>query len=187
MLPTLKPGDHIVTMRSWLAYPGGRAPARGDIVVFALPAQLPEMEGENENEMRRIIGDLQERIHIPPGSLKHINADILIKRVVGLPGETVLIKGKDVYINGSKLANSHFGAQGVAGPLQQYPFACYSPLKLSSDEVFVLGDNIENSEDGRYWGPLKRRNILGKFLRVLWNDGGKLSEKGADAAAAGSP
>src|SRR6266545_6648673 len=73
MLPTLRPGDHIITMKSWLAFPGGRAPARGDIIVFALPSKFPDFEemGSME-ERRRISADLQEGIHVPPGSLRRV-------------------------------------------------------------------------------------------------------------------
>jgi signal peptidase I len=174
MLPSLKPGDHVVTMRTWLAYPFGRAPQRGDVVVFALPLNLPSLDeiGSLE-ERRRLVAERQEALHIPPGSLRHINGDILIKRVVGLPGETVLIKGRDIFINGRKLSGQQFGAVGKPDPVFYYNFASDEPLTLKQDEIFVLGDNISNSEDGRMWGPLKRRNILGRLVRVLWNDGGQ--------------
>src|SRR5213596_3627024 len=48
MEPTLKPGDHILTMRSWLAYPGGRLPARGDIIVFQWDPKKNPILGDGE-------------------------------------------------------------------------------------------------------------------------------------------
>jgi len=185
MLPTLKPGDHIITLKSWLAYPGGRAPKRGDIIVFALPTPLPRLdEISDQEERRRIMAEFQEKVHIPPGSLRRVKGDVLIKRVVGLPGETIQVNGKEILIDGTKLDQTYFGSQGEVDPEIQFNFAHLAPLKLKEDEVFVLGDNIENSEDGRYWGPLKRTSIIGRYVGVLWNDGGK---KAADGAAASEP
>lgn len=174
MLPTLKPGDHILTMRSWLAFPGGRPPARGDIVVFALPSDLAKLDAAGTTEEKRKISEQsQQNLKIPAGSLRHVNGDVLIKRVIGLPGETVQVQDHDVCINGKKLEKRYFAPDGKLEPFAYYPFAVEEPLKIADDEVFVLGDNFSNSEDGRFWGPLKRRNILGKLVSVLWNDGGK--------------
>lgn len=190
MLPTLKPGDHIVTIRSWLAYPGGRIPSRGDIVVFALPSNLPSFDEIGPlNEKIRISEESQNQLEIPPGSLRRVKGDILIKRVAGLPGETIQIKGRDIYINGKKLEQHYFGVVGKPDPFAYYSFAVDEPLTLKEDEIFVLGDNISNSEDGRFWGPLKRRNVVGKFMGVLWNDGGQAAaaETGGSVNTAAHP
>lgn len=188
MLPTLKPGDHILTMRSWIAYIGGRAPSRGDIVVFAFPSNLPDLDNIGpDDEKRRISETQQEQLNIPAGSLRHVKGDILIKRVVGLPGETIQLKGHDVFINGKKLPHSYFANLGTPDPVVYYNFAVEEPLKLKDDEVFVLGDNFANSEDGRFWGPLKRRNIVGRFVRVLWNDGRTHAETGGETKPVPTP
>lgn len=89
--------------------------------------------------------------------------DYYIKRVIGLPGETIQIKGNDIYINGKKL-EEHFGKD----PMTESGIAA-EPLKLGDDEFFVLGDNREISEDSRYEsvGPVKRKNIDGRaVLRI---------------------
>lgn len=167
MLPTLKPGDHILTMRTWLAYPFKRMPARGDIIVFVLPKEQEEEGGEPPGgpEEGEAGGGRS-----PIGIFRKPKGDILIKRVVGLPGESVQIKGDAIYINGRKLPDDIRPKMPAMGDEYGY-YAVAEPLKLGPDELFVLGDNPENSDDGRFWGPLKRNNVLGKFIRVLWHEG----------------
>ena len=89
--------------------------------------------------------------------------DYYIKRVIGLPGETVQIKGNDIYING-KIIKENYGKD----PMTESGIAA-EPLKLGDDEFFVLGDNRAISEDSRYEevGPVKRENIEGRaILRI---------------------
>lgn len=91
------------------------------------------------------------------------SSDYYIKRVIGLPGETVQIKGEDIYIDGKKLEED-FGKD----PIMDSGIA-EDPVKLGDDEFFVLGDNRTVSEDSRYEavGPVKRENIEGKaILRI---------------------
>jgi len=84
-----------------------------------------------------------------------------IKRIIGLPGETVSIKGYNVSINGNT-------------PLIE-PYIIDTKKKrdtmeitLEDDEYFVLGDNRKESADSRYWGPLKREFIVGRPLTRLF-------------------
>ena len=89
--------------------------------------------------------------------------DYYIKRIIGLPGETVQIIGDDIYING-KVIEENYGKD----PITESGIAA-EPLKLGDDEFFVLGDNREISEDSRYEevGPVKRENIEGRaILRI---------------------
>lgn len=167
MLPTLRPGDHILTMRAWIAYPGGRMPARGDIVVFNLPKERLEEEGlppeETDNRPAILGGSRQLGVfRRPPG-------DILIKRVVGLPGEEIRLVGDEVYINGQKMPRNY--QITPSGEATTYFYGSYQPVKLGPEELFVMGDNRNNSEDSRIWGPIKRQDILGKFICVLWHEG----------------
>lgn len=87
-----------------------------------------------------------------------------IKRVIGLPGETVQIQGGAVYINGERLeAPGSLGAVSLAGRAQQ-------PVRLGDDEYFLLGDNRDSSEDSRFAniGNVRREQIQGKaWLRFL--------------------
>ncbi|MCI9078050.1 MAG: signal peptidase I [Lachnospiraceae bacterium] len=89
--------------------------------------------------------------------------DYFIKRVIGLPGETVQIKGADIYINGEKI-EENFGKDPITDP-----GIAEKPIKLGDDEFFVLGDNRTVSDDSRYEdvGPVKRENIEGRaILRI---------------------
>ena len=83
-----------------------------------------------------------------------------IKRVIGLPGETVQIKDGVVYIDGSKLEDSPIEDKiRVAGLAER-------EIKLAKNEFFVLGDNVNNSEDSRYSnvGNVARSEIVGKVV-----------------------
>ena len=89
--------------------------------------------------------------------------DYYIKRVIGLPGETIQIKGNTIYING-KAIKENYGKD----PMTESGIA-EEPLKLAKDEFFVLGDNREISDDSRYpdVGPVKKKNIAGRaILRI---------------------
>lgn len=91
------------------------------------------------------------------------NKDYYIKRVIGLPGETIQIIGDTIYIDG-KVLEEDFGKD----PMTKSGIA-QEPLKLGDDEFFVLGDNRAVSEDSRYpeVGPVSKYKIAGKaILRI---------------------
>lgn len=82
----------------------------------------------------------------------------LIKRVIGLPGETVNIRNGEVLINGMKL---------------EEPYIAQSPVyngtwTVGAGELFVLGDNRNDSKDSHQWGLLPIENIIGKALLIYW-------------------
>jgi len=81
-----------------------------------------------------------------------------IKRVIGLPGETITVQGGSVY---------------VEGELIEEPYLAVTPRYsgewvLNEDEVFVLGDNRNNSSDSQNWGALSIDEIIGKAILVYW-------------------
>jgi signal peptidase I len=99
-----------------------------------------------------------------------------IKRVIGLPGETVELRAKKVYINGVPLDEPyvHF----LEAPSAESEFhestsfdvrEKYGPVTVPPDEYFVMGDNRDNSQDSRYWGFLPRDYIKGKALIIYWS------------------
>ncbi len=90
--------------------------------------------------------------------------DYFIKRVIGLPGETIQILGSDIYINGERLEED-YGKMPITNPGM-----AKEPITLEDDEYFVLGDNREISLDSRYdsVGPVKKELIAGKAVLRIW-------------------
>ena len=87
-----------------------------------------------------------------------------IKRIIGLPGETVQVVDGYVYINGSRLESDIYGNE-----LMDDPMAASQPITLGEDEYFVLGDDRQNSEDSRNAnvGNVKYSYIYGKAWFVI--------------------
>ncbi len=77
-----------------------------------------------------------------------------VKRVIGLPGDTVDIHDGAVWVNGKKLAEKY--TNGVSEPYDQH-----MPYKVPADCYFVMGDNRGNSYDSRFWGCVPRKDIIG--------------------------
>jgi signal peptidase I len=97
-----------------------------------------------------------------------------IKRVIGLPGETVELRNKKVYINNKPLDEPyvHF-LSPPSSDLQEVTSADvrenFSPVTVPPDRYFVMGDNRDNSQDSRYWGFLPRDYVKGKALLIYWS------------------
>ena len=83
-----------------------------------------------------------------------------IKRIIGLPGETIQIIGGEVYINGDKLHDPY----GEQIGLMDYAGTAEEPYTLADDEYFVLGDNRNNSKDSRFGdvGPILKDELIGR-------------------------
>jgi signal peptidase I len=178
MEPTLKPGDHIVTMRAWIAYPFGTMPARGDIITFRLspenqvrdavlsgnPINSGNTGGDNANSADAATELGGKALHT-----KLPKPIVLIKRVIGLPGDKVQIRDNTVFINGRKLQEDYQTLPGIRNAFGVYPYAVDQPLTVPAGQIFVLGDNRTNSDDGRFWGTLNRSDVLGKYVTKLFH------------------
>lgn len=83
----------------------------------------------------------------------------LIKRIIGLPGETIEVRGGQVYINGQPLVEPYI-AQPMAS---DFPAA-----QLQADQYFVMGDNRNNSQDSRAFGARPVDDIVGRAWIIYW-------------------
>ena len=105
-----------------------------------------------------------------------------IKRVIGLPGDTVELRNKRVYINGTRLDEPYVYYLEDPPPIPQEgqpavemhsgtgdPRVQYGPVTVPPGHYFAMGDNRDNSEDSRYWGFLPRDNVKGKALVIYWS------------------
>lgn len=83
----------------------------------------------------------------------------LIKRIIGLPGDTIVITGTTVTVDGVILKEPY-----ISAPVNPQG----ETVKVSANDYFVMGDNRPESDDSRDWGLLPRANIIGKAIMVYW-------------------
>ncbi len=98
-----------------------------------------------------------------------------IKRCIGVPGDTIEIKDKRLYVNGEVQEEEYaiYGDEKVYPNSRQLPVMYrnrdnLSPLVVPENSYFVMGDNRDHSYDSRFWGPLDRGSIKGKALFLYW-------------------
>jgi signal peptidase I len=96
-----------------------------------------------------------------------------IKRVIGLPGDTLELRNKKVYVNGQPLDEPYVHFLEPASTSQEVTSfdvrERYGPVRVPGDQYFVMGDNRDNSQDSRYWGFLPRSYIKGRALMIYWS------------------
>ena len=141
MLPTLQIDDRLIIDKISYRFSD---PQRGDVVVFNPTAQLEqELKADGEPKYK----------------------EAFIKRVIGLPGDRIDVRGGKVYINRKLLSENYLG---------EPPNYNWSSTELTADGIvpkgnyLVLGDNRNNSYDGHYWGFLPQDKIIGKAIVRFW-------------------
>lgn len=149
MMPTLTPGDHIVAERASYWV---RNPQRGDIVVFNTTGLEHPAVLPDQYYIKRIAGLPGETVQITPPNL------IVDGRVIREPTVFDEISSRS---NGFILAHR---ANNRTSPLS----APDDQIVLGKDQYLTLGDNTESSLDGRYYGPISKDHIYGRVSRIYW-------------------
>ena len=134
----------VVTIRTFIVTP----------VKVSGPSMMPTLTGKEVMILNKLNKNY-ERFDIVV--VKSPDGDI-IKRVYGLPGETISCENGFIYINGKKIDDKYNGNQTLDFDL----------VKLKDDEYYVLGDNRMNSKDSRIFGPFKKSQIKGKTKLVIF-------------------
>ena len=146
MLPTLQIGDHLLVNK--FIY-GVKVPMSGAVIV---PWKSPARD------------DIVVFRFPKDRSIDYI------KRVVGVAGDTIELKNKQLYINGEAISNphAHFTSNAImqasAGPRDTM-----GPVKVPEGSIFVMGDNRDNSYDSRFWGFVDLKDVLGKAFILYWS------------------
>jgi signal peptidase I len=147
MEETIQINDRVMVNK--LAYDFGE-PTRGDIVVFRDPRE-PALE---ESIPEAVIRSVLEAVGI-----RTRGRDDLIKRIVGLPGETITIKNDQVHVDGVPLDEPYIGGVEMGDE---------GPFVVGVDEVFVMGDNRNASFDSRRFGAVTYGDLVGKAFVTIW-------------------
>ena len=156
MEPTLREGDRVLVEK--LSYRWGE-PQPGDVVVFErdlaqVIAPPPEDEEDQpvwvdiQNAFRSLFG-------FPTGT-----AQDFIKRVVGVAGDTVEGRDDRVYVNGKPLEEDYLPEGTIV--------ADFSPVTVPEGQIFVMGDNRNNSDDSRNFGPVPVDTVVGHAFILIW-------------------
>ena len=173
------------------------APKRGDIVVFRFPMD-PDLPG-NPGRVTRIFPSWLPLLPLfwdaDAGFFKWYVPRNFIKRCVAVAGDTVVYRDKQLYVNGVRQVEPYvvhrdyrklsgfepvppdFQRSWQEGRFYQTALSAYvrdefGPVVVPEGHVFCMGDNRDNSEDGRFWGPLNLRYIRGKPLFLYFSSAG---------------
>jgi len=111
------------------------SPHRGDIVVFNTPPKAKVVCG---------------------------SGGVFVKRLIGLPGETLEEKNGYVYINGKLLKEPY-----IKPTFRDYGVN-FGPVHIGKGQYFMMGDNRAGSCDSRRWGTVPRKDLIGKVIAIYW-------------------
>lgn len=177
MEPTLQINDRILVEK--ISGHLHRPYQRGEILVFyPPPSEMPDHK-DLSNDPRSVLGRLTGLPFLP-------YEPAFIKRVVGLPGETIkVVKGVGVFINGQPLDEPYIkekpgydlktmGDIGMTGRIaydgrpQISPEQSGQAIVVGKDQLFMMGDNRNNSQDSHVWGFLDQNRVIGRAFLVFW-------------------
>jgi signal peptidase I len=150
METTILVGDHLLVnkfayaphWKGWGRILPYRDVHRGDIIVFKKP-------GDDIND-----------------------GNVLVKRAVGTPGDTILVHAKKVTVNGETADGphvQHIDPEMYTPGDPRGPRDYFGPYTVPPGDYFGMGDNRDNSLDSRFWGPVPRPNIFGRPFLIYWS------------------
>lgn len=161
MFPTLNVNDKVLTEVITRYF---RQPARGEVIVFVYPdSNLTS----GVQQIRRTTVDYLGYVASNLMDLQWPKDDEIeyVKRVIGLPGDTIDISNNKLYVNGDEVDEPYLSPNmftNTTGSSLEFPFT------VPEHQYFVMGDNRENSFDSRYWGTVPEENIIGRSVVVFY-------------------
>ncbi len=153
------------------------AAARAAVHIYSIPSRsmAPTLEPGDQIVVTRYFRSAPERGHVivfrsPSGS-----DELIVKRVVAVPGDLVDSHLGRVRIGGHTLAEPYVLREAASGAI--------SPQIIPAESYFVLGDNRDDSLDSRTWGVVPATNVVGRARLVLWSSSQNLDDPASAQAA----
>ena len=155
MEPTLWTNDRVINYKLGYKF---KDPERGEIIIIDKDNDEKGIIIDTINEGKNIINNIKQKIN----NNKDVKVKFIVKRIIGIPGDTIDIRDGHVYINEVLQEEDYIKGQTFESSNFSYP------IKIPENQVFVLGDNRENSSDSRGLGPIEYNQIIGRVRFKLW-------------------
>ncbi len=149
MEPQLMVNDKILVSRLSYRLHGVH---RGDLVVFNAPPAVRTGDG-GSGPLNWVL----VRLGLKPRS------DVLVKRVIGLPGDTIEVRDGHVLVNGRLLLEPYLPEGRLSPPSYISPV-----FKVPPHDLYVLGDNRQDSEDSHFFGAITQKSVIGRAVARVW-------------------